>query len=124
MSNLLFGLGLVIVLLTSASVLFTIVLPREPRGFERVSSWANRLVQVASSSVLSRLAKTYEGKDALLAPTAPVALIAQLLFWAGGFIVGYALMLEGTTHSMVSALAQADWSGVHRGHRRPERTRQ
>ncbi len=106
MSNLLFGLGLVIVLLTSASVLFTIVLPREPRGFERVSSWANRLVQVIFIG-LSRLAKTYEGKDALLAPTAPVALIAQLLFWAGGFIVGYALMLEGTTHSMVSALAQA-----------------
>ncbi len=106
MSNLLFGLGLVIVLLTSASVLFTIVLPREPRGFERVSSLANRLVQVTFIG-LSRLARTYEGKDALLAPTAPVALIAQLLFWAGGFIVGYALMLEGTTHSMVSALAQA-----------------
>ncbi len=47
---------------------------------------------------LSRLSKSYEDKDALLAPTAPVALLAQLLFWAGGFVVGYALMLEGTTH--------------------------
>ena len=105
-SDLLFALGLVLVLLTSASVLFTIVLPREPRGFERVSSAANRLAQLAFLG-LSRLAKTYEGKDALLAPTAPVALIAQLLFWAGGFIIGYALMLEGTTHSFVSALAQS-----------------
>ena len=106
MSYLLFAVGLVIVLLTSASVLFTIVLPREPHGFERVSSWANRLVRLTFIAI-SRLAKTYEGKDALLAPTAPVALIVQLLFWAGGFIVGYALMLEGTTHSLAEALAQA-----------------
>jgi hypothetical protein len=34
MSDVLFAVGLVIVLLTSASVLFTIVLPREPRGFQ------------------------------------------------------------------------------------------
>ena len=106
MSELLFAVGLVIVLLTSASVLFTIVLPREPRGFERVSTYANRTVRMAFL-VLSRLAKTYERKDALLAPTAPVALIVQLLFWAGGFIIGYALMLEGTTHSITSALAQS-----------------
>ena len=106
MNELLFAVGLVIVLLTSASVLFTIVLPREPRGFERVSTYANRTVRMAFL-VLSRLAKTYERKDALLAPTAPVALIVQLLFWAGGFIIGYALMLVGTTHSLALALAQS-----------------
>jgi len=108
-SELLFAVGLVVVLLTSASVLFTIVLPREPRGFERVSTWANRSVRMLFL-VLSRLSKTYEGKDALLAPTAPVALIVQLLFWAGGFIIGYALMLYGTTHSLASALAQSTGS--------------
>jgi len=108
-SHVLFGVGLLIVLLTAASVLFTIVLPREPGAFERPSRWANRLVRVTFIT-LSRLAKSYEGKDALLAPTAPVALIAQLLFWAGGFIVGYSLMLEGTTHSLASALAQATGS--------------
>ena len=109
MSELLFAVGLVLVLLTSASVLFTIVLPREPRGFERVSTYANRTVRMAFL-VLSRLAKTYERKDALLAPTAPVALIVQLLFWAGGFIIGYALMLYGTTHSLASALTQSTGS--------------
>ncbi len=77
MNDLLFAVGLIIVLLTSASVLFTIVLPREPRGFERLSSFVNRAVQLAFITV-SRVAKTYEGKDSLLAPTAPVALIAQL----------------------------------------------
>ena len=109
MSELLFAVGLVLVLLTSASVLFTIVLPREPRGFERVSTYANRAVRMLFL-VLSRLSKTYEGKDALLAPTAPVALIVQLLFWAGGFIIGYALMLYGTTHSLASALTQSTGS--------------
>ena len=106
MNGLLFGIGLMIVLLTGASVLFTIVLPREPRGFERLSSSVNRVVQLLFL-LISRLAKTYEGKDALLAPTAPVALVGQLLFWALCFILGYGLMLEGTTHSLSSSLAQA-----------------
>jgi hypothetical protein len=106
LSDVLFALGLIVVLFTAASVLFTIVLPREPRGFERLSTGVNRVVQLVFIGV-SRLAKSYEGKDALLAPTAPVALVAQLGFWAGCFIVGYALMLEGTTHSLVSSLAQS-----------------
>jgi hypothetical protein len=106
MNELAFAAGLVIALSTGASVLFTIVLPREPRGFERLSSMVNRVVQVAFIA-LSRLAKTYEGKDTWLAPTAPVALIAQLAIWAAFFTVGYALMLVGTTHSLASALAQS-----------------
>ena len=106
MSHLLFALGLIVVIFTAASVLFTIVLPREPRGFERLSSFVNRWVRLTFIGV-SRLAGTYEGKDRLLAPTAPVALITQLIVWAGCFIIGYALMLVGTTHSFASALAQA-----------------
>jgi hypothetical protein len=106
MSDLLFAIGIIIVLITAASILFTIVLPREPRGFERLSLFVNRVVRLAFLC-LSRLAGTYEGKDTLLAPTAPVAIVAQLAFWAGCFIVGYGLMLEGTTHSLASALAQA-----------------
>jgi hypothetical protein len=106
MSGALFALGLVVVVFTSASVLFTIVLPREPRGFERLSSMVNRLVQLAFLG-LARLARSYERKDALLAPTAPVALVGQLAIWAACFTIGYALMLEGTTKSFVSALAQA-----------------
>jgi hypothetical protein len=102
----LFALGLIAVVFTAASVLFTIVLPREPRGFERLSSLVNRVVQWAFIGV-ARPARTYERKDALLAPVAPVALIGQLAMWAGCFIVGYALMLEGTTHNLASALAQA-----------------
>jgi hypothetical protein len=106
MSDLYFALGLVIVLLTSASVLFTIVLPRRPRGFERMTTFVNRTVRLAFIG-LSRLARTYEGKDALLAPTAPVALVGQLLFWAICYVIGYGFMLEGVTHDLGSAFIQA-----------------
>jgi len=57
--------------------------------------------------MLSRPAKTYERKDALLAPTAPVALIAQLLFWAATLVLGLGLMLMPTTHSFPLGLLQA-----------------
>jgi hypothetical protein len=56
---------------------------------------------------LSRLVRTYEAKDAVLAPTGPVALVAQLLLWAGSFVVGFALMLYSTTNSLGDALLQA-----------------
>jgi hypothetical protein len=102
----LFGVGLAIVLLTGASVLFTIVLPREPRGFQRLTTGVNRLTQLTFLA-LSRLARTYEGKDAVLAPTAPVALLSQLLFWALCFVLGYGLMLEHTTHHIGGAFIQA-----------------
>jgi hypothetical protein len=101
-----FVVGLIVVVFTSANVLFSIVLPREPRGFERLSSMVNRAVLLAFIGV-ARPARAYERKDALLAPVAPVALVGQLAVWAGFFIVGYALMLEGTTHNLASALAQA-----------------
>src|SRR5579872_4918492 len=98
--------GIAVAALTAASVLFTMVLPRSPRGFERASLLVNRLARI-SFLALSRLARTYEAKDVILAPTGPAALVAQLLTWAGGFIVGFALMLYPTTGSFGGALLQA-----------------
>ena len=106
MYGLLFAIGLIIVVLTSVTVLFTIVLPREPRGFERLSIWVNATVRLLFLGI-SRVASSYEGKDALLAPMAPVALVGQLVLWASLFIVGYALMLLSTTHDVGAALVQA-----------------
>jgi len=119
MDQLLFAVGVVVVLLTAASVLFTMVLPRSPRGFERASLFVNRVTRL-SFLALSRLARTYEAKDVVLAPTGPVALVAQLLMWAGGFIVGFALMLCATTANFGDALLQATASlftvgAVHAG---------
>jgi hypothetical protein len=98
--------GLFIVLVTIVSVLFILVLPRQPQGLEKLTVIVNKTVHY-SFVALSRLAKTYETKDSILAPTAPVALIAQLLWWAVCLVVGFALMLMNTTHSFVHGLSQA-----------------
>jgi len=92
--------GLLIVLVTIVSVLFILVLPRQPQGLEKLTLIVNKSVHYTFVA-LSRLARTYEGKDSVLAPTAPVALLAQLLFWAASLVLGFALMLMNTTHSFV-----------------------
>jgi hypothetical protein len=105
-NGLLFVLGLLVVLATGASVLFTMVLPRRPAGFERVSLVVNRAVRLVFIG-LARLGRSYEAKDAILAPTGPAALVAQLLFWAATFIIGFGLMLVPTTHDLADGLLQA-----------------
>jgi hypothetical protein len=106
MNSFLFAVGLLLVLATGLSVLFTMVLPRRPVGIARVSLWINRTVRVTFVR-LTRLARSYEAKDAILAPVGPVALVAQLLAWAAGFILGFALMLQPTTHDLADGLLQA-----------------
>jgi hypothetical protein len=98
--------GLVICIVTVVSVVFILVLPRQPQGLEKMTVIVNRSVHYTFVN-LSRMAKTYEGKDSILAPTAPVALVAQLLFWAASLVVGFALMLLLTTHNFAQALTQA-----------------
>ncbi len=98
--------GLLICIVTIISVIFILVLPRQPQGLEKLTVIVNKSVHYAFVN-LARMAKTYEGKDSILAPTAPVALVAQLLFWAASLVVGFALMLLLTTHNFGQALTQA-----------------
>src|SRR6185437_5365213 len=105
MNWILFVVGVVVVVATGASVLFTMVLPRRPAGFERISLGVNRAVRLVFIG-LSKRAHSYEAKDAVLAPVGPIALVAQLLFWAACFIVGIALMLQPTTHNLADGLEQ------------------
>jgi hypothetical protein len=98
--------GLLIVFVTVLSVLFILVLPRQPQGLEKMTLIVNKSVHFTFVA-LSRVARTYEGKDSILAPTAPVALVAQLLFWAASLVLGFALMLMHTTHSFGHGLTQA-----------------
>ena len=102
----LFAIGLIIVLLTSASILFTEVLPRKPGVFERPSIFVLSSVRWLFVT-FSRLFKSYEAKDSVLAPIGPVALVGQLLVWSALLIVGFALMLSDTTHSIANAFIQA-----------------
>ena len=106
MNAFLFVLGLLLVVATGANVLSTMVLPRRPAGFERVSLYVNRSVRLVFVG-LAKLARSYEAKDAILAPAGPAALVAQLIFWAAGFIVGFGLMLLPTTHDLADGLLQA-----------------
>jgi hypothetical protein len=102
----LFVLGIVVIVLTAGNVLFTMVLPRRPYGLDRITLRVNRIV-LRSLSHLTRLAKTYEAKDAMLAPAGPVALVVQLLAWAGGLTVGFGLLITATHHSIGDGLLQA-----------------
>ena len=108
-SALLFVLGLIFSLIVGANVLFTLVLPRRPRGFERISLEINSMVRLTFIG-LSQMARRYETKDAILAPTGPVCIVAQLISWAIGLIVAFTLMLYATTHSVANALQQATTS--------------
>lgn len=102
----LYCLGVVIVLLTASGVLFVLVLPRRPRGLERISLLivlGVRMVFVLASRPFHR----FETKDTVLSPTGPICLVVQLASWAAGFILGFALMLQSTTHNFVWSMSQA-----------------
>ena len=98
--------GLVVVAMTVSDVVLTMVLPRRPSGIERLSLQVNRSVRVGFV-LASRLAKTYERQDAILAPTGPVALMVQLLFWAACLVLGFGLILVGAGNSFADGLLQA-----------------
>ena len=106
MSWFMFVLGLLVVVGTGASVLFTMVLPRRPSAVEVVGLAVNRSTRLVFIGV-AKFARSYEAKDAVLALVGPVALVAQLLFWALGFVVGFALMLQPTTNNLADGLLQA-----------------
>jgi hypothetical protein len=98
--------GLVVVSTTVVDVVLTMILPRRPSGVERLSLQVNRSVRV-SFVFASRLAKTYERQDAILAPTGPVALVVQLLLWAACLVLGFGLILVGAGLSFPDGLLQA-----------------
>src|ERR1700733_10466064 len=99
-------LGIIIVVVTVADVVLTMVLPRRPSGIERLSLYVNRGVRMCFAQA-SHLAKTYERQDAVLAPTGPVALMVQLLFWAACLVLGFGLLLVGAGASFSDGLLQA-----------------
>jgi hypothetical protein len=98
--------GVVVVIVTVSDVVLTMVLPRRPSGVERLSLQVNRIVRFCFV-LASHLAKTYELQDAILAPTGPVALVGQLLFWAACLVLGFALILVGAGASFADGLLQA-----------------
>jgi hypothetical protein len=98
-------IGLVILALTWVSVVFTLVLPRALLGPGRLSIWINRSTRKLFFAI-SRLARTYERKDAVLAPIGPVAVLAQLVAWLVLLGAAFVVMLEPYTHDFGEAVSQ------------------
>jgi hypothetical protein len=98
-------LGLLLLALTWISVVFTLVLPRTLAGPGGVAIWINRFTRWVFFRV-SRLARTYEGKDALLAPIGPVAVLAQLVVWLLLIGAAFVVMLVPYSHDFATAVAE------------------
>jgi hypothetical protein len=102
-----FAVGILIVAATAASVVIALVLPRS--AGQRLTLVVNRTVRLAFITV-SRLTRRYEAKDAILAPTGPMALLVQLVTFLGLFVIGYGFMLWHWTGSLTLGLREAGLS--------------
>jgi hypothetical protein len=98
-------IGVVILALTWTSVVFTLVLPRAVSGPGRLSIWINRATRWLFFAI-SRFAHTYEGKDAVLAPIGPVAVLTQLVVWLALVGVAFVVMLLPYTHDLGDAVGE------------------
>lgn len=83
-------LGVVLAVLTAASVLRALVIPRARAG--GVSRIVDRAVDATFHAVAHRF-DDYEDRDRVLAAQAPVFLVALLLTWLAGFVVAFGLQL-------------------------------
>jgi hypothetical protein len=97
--------GVVILILTWTSVVFTLVLPRAVAGPGRLSIWINRSTRRLFFAI-SRLAHTYERKDAVLAPIGPVSVLAQLVVWLALVGAAFVVMLVPYTHDLGDAVSE------------------
>jgi hypothetical protein len=86
-------------------VVFTLVLPRALSGPGRLALWINRSTRRLFFAI-SRLARSYERKDAVLAPIGPVAVLAQLVVWLVLFGAAFVTMLVPYTHDLGEAVSQ------------------
>ena len=99
------SLGVLLLVFTWLNVLFTLVLPRSRPGLGRLALRVTRLTRQFFIA-LSKLASTYERKDAVLALIGPLALIAQLVLWLTLLGLAFVIMLEPYTHDIPTAIAQ------------------
>jgi hypothetical protein len=84
--------GLVIVAITWASMVATLVTPRGRSPFQLVGGTVARSTRRLIVAI-SRLAKRFEIKDSILATIGPLALLAQLVAFLSLFLIGYTLAM-------------------------------
>jgi hypothetical protein len=84
--------GLAIVLGTASSVIRTLIVPRALRS---LITQAVFVAVVGAFHEVAHRFKRYDSRDALLAWSGPVSILANLVVWLLMFLVGYALLLAG-----------------------------
>lgn len=92
MATLRIVIGLVIVALTWASMISTLVTPRGRSPFQAVGGMVSRVTRTVIVAI-SRMFTNYEIKDSILATIGPLVLLAQLVAFLGLFFVGYSIAL-------------------------------
>ncbi len=100
------GFGLLLVAVTAAGMVSTVVTPRGRSFFQVIGRSVNRSSRFVIVS-LCRLAKDYVLKDAILALLGPVALLAQLATFLALFLVGYSIALWPYAGTYAAALREA-----------------
>lgn len=99
-SALAFALGLLVVLVTVTSLIRTLVIPRSLPSF--ITTATTRAV-VGVFWGVGRWRRSYAGRDAVLAWSGPVSILATLIVWLILFAIGYALMLFGISELSLDA---------------------
>ncbi|HWH31965.1 MAG TPA: hypothetical protein VNU01_04780 [Egibacteraceae bacterium] len=103
------ALGAVLVVSTGMSLLGTLVLPRAQR--DDVARNVERVVR-AALSLLARLRRGYEGKDAVLALHGPLALAGMLVTWLCLLLVGWTMVLWAVTEGSIGDAAREAGSSM------------
>jgi hypothetical protein len=100
-----FLIGFAVFAVAWTSIVFTVVLPRALNGPARLSIVINRVTR-SFFIALSRIAATYEARDAILAPAGAVAVLAQLIFWLSLLGIAFVSMLLPYTHDLGHAVVE------------------
>jgi hypothetical protein len=100
-----FAIGLIVVILTAASVFTTLVIPRATSS--RLLRSISRVIARAIRPVLARL-DTYESKDKLMSRVGPFGLIALFGTWLALLVLAFGLMIWWVGgHSLADAFGQS-----------------
>jgi len=116
--------GILVVFVTAASVVRTLVIPRPVRGGIGQAIVMGLFRVLADAAGALRRSGKYEAQDRVLVLAAPVSLVAKLIGWLCCFLVGYGLMLYGVSDlPLWQAVREAGSSLFTLGFASPDRNR-
>ncbi|HEV8065604.1 MAG TPA: hypothetical protein VGP46_12255 [Acidimicrobiales bacterium] len=106
MTPLTVAVGLLVVLITGAGMIATVVMPRGRSAPQLIGLVVTRGVRLVVINI-SKLFSDFSKKDAVLATIGPMAMLVQLLVFLGLFLVGYGIAISTYAGSFGLGLRQA-----------------